>query len=86
MDAKSFDPEYFKNLTDVQKVMYTAAFDFEKKYTKEATDESAHFAGLKEIARLKRVSEEYSKPQQYVDIFTGRTFWATENELESMHS
>ena len=30
MDAKSFNPEYFKSLTGVQKVMYKTAFEFEE--------------------------------------------------------
>ena len=86
MDAKSFNPEYFKSLTGVQKVMYKTAFEFEKKYAKGSTDESAHAAGVKEIARIADLMKECEKPQKYVDLWTGRTFMATENELEAMHS
>jgi hypothetical protein len=51
------------------------------KYSKNATEESAHQEGLNKIKSVARLSEELSKPQTYVDISTGRRFTSTEAEL-----
>lgn len=86
MDYKSFDPEYFASLSNVHKVLYKTAFEFHMKYHKGASPETAHFEGTMEVARIEKMAKELDKPQMYVDLSTGFTFMATENELESMHS
>lgn len=73
--------EFFQTLTGINKVLYKSAYNFELKYAANATEESAHQAGLKEIKRIGKLSEELSKPQTYVDISTGKRFTCTENEL-----
>jgi len=67
---------YYENLKGVERSMYKMAFEFHKDYTENATEDSAHEAGLKELERLGRLRKENSKPQTWVDITTGKTFKA----------
>jgi hypothetical protein len=53
---------------------------------KGATEESAHQAGLKKLEQVKKLKEEASKPQVYVDLSTGKRFTSTENDLEGRFS
>jgi hypothetical protein len=78
--------EFFQTLTGINKVLYKTAYNFELKYAANATEESAHQAGLKEIKRIGKLSEELSKPQTYVDLSTGKRFTCTENELMAKHA
>ena len=73
--------EFLNTLTGINKVLYKTAYNFHMKYSTNATEESAHQAGLKEIKRIGKLSEELSKPQTYVDLSTGKRFTCTENEL-----
>ena len=77
---------FFLTLTGINKVFYKTAYNFELKYAANATEESAHQAGLKEIKRIGKLSEELSKPQTYVDLSTGKRFRCTENELMAKHA
>ena len=72
---------FFQTLTGVNKVLYKSSYEFHMKYSKNATEESAHQEGLNKIKSVARLSEELSKPQTYVDISTGRRFTSTEAEL-----
>lgn len=79
--------ENFTNtLTGINKVLYKTAYEFHMKYSANATTESAHQAGLKEIERIKELSKELDKPQSYVNVATGERFTCTESQLMSRHS
>ena len=78
--------EFFQTLTGINKVLYKTAYNFHMKYSTNATEESAHQAGLTEIKRISKLSEELDKPQTYVNLSTGKRFTCTENELMSKHS
>jgi hypothetical protein len=71
--------EYFQTLTGINKVLYKTAYKFEIDYAANATEESAHQAGLNEIKRIGKLSEELSKPQTYVNLSTGKKFICTGN-------
>ena len=75
-----------KTLSPVEKVLYKYEVEFYKEYHPEYTSEQLHEAGMKKVISVRKLGEEASKPQKYVDLSTGKTFWATENELESKHS
>ena len=62
---------FCQNLKGVEKVMYKSAFNFHMKYHKDATEDTAHQAGLNELKRLGKLREEHSKPEVWVDITTG---------------
>jgi hypothetical protein len=72
---------FFQTLTGVNKVLYKSSYEFHMKYSKNATEKSAHQEGLNKIKSVARLSEELSKPQTYVDISTGKRFTSTEAEL-----
>jgi len=78
--------EFFQTLTGINKVLYKTAYNFELKYAANATEESAHQAGLDKIKSVSKLSEELSKPQTYVDLSTGKRFRCTENELMAKHA
>jgi hypothetical protein len=77
---------FAETLKGVDKVLYKSAYEFELKHIDGATEESAHQAGLKKLAQVKKLTEEASKPQTYVDLRTGKKFTSTENDLEGMFS
>ncbi len=69
--------KFKETLNGVEKIMYTAAVEFYLSINTDATEESAHEAGLKELKRLGRLREEHSKPTTCVDLSTGKTFQST---------
>lgn len=75
---------FAETLKGVDKVLYKSAYEFELKFVKGATEESAHKAGLEKIAQVKKLKEEISKPQVYIDLSTGEKFISTESDLEGM--
>lgn len=75
---------FAETLKGVNKVLYKSAYEFELNFVKGATEESAHKAGLEKIEQVKKLSEEVSKPQVYVNLSTGEKFISTENDLEGM--
>ena len=77
---------FLETLRGVDKVLYKSAYAFELEYVKGATEESAHQAGLKKLEQVKKLKEEASKPQVYVDLNTGKRFTSTENDLEGRFS
>jgi len=77
---------FFQTLTGVNKVLYKTSYEFHMKYSTNATEESAHQAGLDKIKSVSKLSEELSKPQTYVNLSTGKRFTCTENELMSKHA
>ena len=72
---------FYETLKGVEKVAYKSAYEFELKYIDGATEESAHKAGLEKLEQIKRLRDEASKPQVYVDLRTGKKFISTENDL-----
>ena len=63
--------KHLENLKGTDKVLYRMAYEFEMKYAAGATEETAHEAGLKEIARIKKLSEETAN-EKWIDITTGK--------------
>jgi hypothetical protein len=79
--------ENFANtLTGINKVLYKTSYEFHMKYSKNATPESAHQAGLDKIESINELSKELDKPQTYVNVSTGERFTCTEAQLMSRHS
>lgn len=77
---------YLETLKGVDKVLYKSAYEFELEFVNGATEESAHQAGLNKLEQMKKLKEEASKPQVFVDLKTGKRFTSTENDLEAMFS
>jgi hypothetical protein len=77
---------FAETLKGVDKVLYKSAYEFELKFVKGATEESAHQAGLEKLEQIKKLKAEASKPQVYMNLKTGEKFISTENDLEGMFS
>jgi hypothetical protein len=80
------DAKFLETLSGINKVLYKTSYEFEMKYSKNATHESAHQAGLDKIQSIKELREELEKPQTYVNVSTGERFTCTEAELMSKHA
>jgi hypothetical protein len=80
------DTKFLETLSGINKVLYKTSYEFEMKYSENATPESAHQAGLAEIKRIEELSKEWEKPQTYVNVSTGERFTCTEAELMSKHA
>jgi len=80
------DAKFLETLSGINKVLYKTSYEFEMKYAKNATHESAHQAGLDKIQSIKELRKELEKPQTYVNVSTGERFTCTEAELMSKHA
>lgn len=80
------DTKFLETLSGINKVLYKTSYEFEMKYSKNATPESAHQAGLDKIQSIEELSKEWEKPQTYVNISTGERFTCTEAELMSKYA
>jgi hypothetical protein len=78
--------DFINTLTGIDKILYRTSYDFELKYSPNATPESAHEAGLKKIRRTEDLKTQMSKPQTYVNLATGKTIKCTESQLISKFS
>ena len=78
--------EFLNTLSGINKVLYKTSYEFHMKYSNNATEESAHQAGLDKIKSVSKLSEEFDKPQTYVNLSTGKRFTCTENELMAKHA
>jgi heterodisulfide reductase subunit B len=77
--------DFYKTLTRVNQILYKTSYEFHMKYHKDATPESAHAAGLEKLTNIEKLKEEFSKPQPYVNVATGETFYATESSMMAKH-
>jgi len=70
--------EFLNTLSPVNKLLYKTAFTFHMKHHVGATHEASHIAGLEKLESIGVLMEELSKPQLYVDLETGKKFYAIE--------
>jgi hypothetical protein len=78
--------EFLNTLSGINKVLYKTSYEFHMKYSANATEESAHQAGLDKIKSVSKLSEELDKPQTYVNLSTGKRFTCTENQLTAKYA
>jgi hypothetical protein len=79
------DTNFLQTLPSRDKAFYETAYDFNIKYCN-GNAETAHQAGLDEIKRIHELMDDFEKPQNYVDVSTGRRFRCTEAELMSKYA
>ena len=75
---KHMDKAFVNQLDKVSYILYKTAFVFHMKYTKNATAESAHLVGLIKLEDTGKLLKELKNPQRYIDLSTGKTFYAIE--------
>lgn len=78
--------DFLKTLSGTDKVLYQMSYDFELKYSPNATPESAHLAGLEKLANTKEMMAQLEGEQDYVNVATGERFRCTENQLIAKYS
>jgi len=78
--------DFINTLTGIDKVLYRTSYDFELKYSPNATPESAHQAGLEKLKNTKEMMAQFEGEQEYVDLSSGKRFRCTENQLIAKYS
>lgn len=62
------------NFTTTEKTFYKYAYQFNLIHVKDATEATAHQAGLDEVERQRNLRKIHSKPQKMVNLSTGEKF------------
>ena len=70
--------EYLNSVSPVEKVLYKASFNFQKKLGK--SDEVAHEKSVESVKSTMGIANA-DEVIDYVDVFTGERFSCTENEM-----
>jgi hypothetical protein len=78
--------DFINTLTGIDKVLYRTSYEFELKYSPNATPESAHQAGLEKLKNTREMMAQFEGEQDYVDLSTGKRFRCTEAQLMSKYS
>jgi hypothetical protein len=74
-----------KELTGLDKTLYTTAYNFHMEYHDGATEDSAHEAGIKEINRINGIKNAPEEKEWFVNLSTGKRFFGTQTEMESQN-
>jgi hypothetical protein len=77
--------QFLQSLSRINQILYKSAYNFEIEHCN-GTPESAHQAGLSKLKNVEKLKEEFSKPQIYVNLATGKTTKCTEAQLISKFS